>query len=599
MSPTYAINPEYCGLVIGPREGAELGAALAGAMESTSCEGLVLQSSHHVIAYGRVGLHPESLFSALSSAHGAMGAQTSVVGQLGEGRLELGQPCMVFRIPMATAMSRELITDLQRTTGDAAVILLDPFDGSVWAIAPSIPLLDADELSALVEFEFDGSLVVTAAIEGIAATATPRSATAYDPLGAQLNEILNSQSEWLLEESSRIEEASRSIGLGKFGQPVASVTQSIVSSLVERGRLARQSADDPSAREAVLRLVDSTALTFQQLAQLLAGVRVALVDNGASPVVHGDARHSGKTRKATILAANALAAEFGDRLGECAGPPFLVSYGQYFTASQISRWLDQLENGAGVVSQGCELPDLVTLPDWCAGRLGALPVLAHEAGHIATSGLGEEVYSELFRQVESLDASSAWRDQGGGKFDKHLNATEDLRQHFHVLCNWADELAADLIACALCGPAFLFAFARFALGTLHTMGSEDESVSHTHPPTSSRLRTCEWALQQWGFDVQLQSTFLPDGLKLVEDVGLLQSVREIVSRPYGLEEHAQAVGATESALHRGELLGATPPTVLLNALWHSVVDKTGYANEVALAYALLVGWTGDPTNGST
>jgi len=602
---TYIVDPEYCGFVIAVCNEADQVTNLAKTLESARCQGWILQSPRHIFAFFQVGLHPESLFGALSTAHGTTEAQTFIVGRLCGRQLLPGQTYMVLKIPIATAMWEELIDKLCQATNNTAIVLLDPFEGNIWVLTPSAALLVSDKLTGLTQFEYDNALMVTASTSITKVSTISRSAKSYDPLEAQIHEILNSQAEWLMEESSRIEEASRRLRLDNIGYSVSSVAQHIVKSLVEEGRNSLKFLDNQDMRDSILILTDRISHEFAKLTYFLANIRAALIDNGASSILFGNARHSAKSQKGTISAASILVKEFGNRIWSSDSSPFLVSYGEYFSAVRISDWFKLFDWNANDIPDLKNLPDIISLPDWCSGRLGALPVLAHEVGHIVASQKGKVPLTELFLEVERIHGANVVPDSSKQRshlyltIEKHIKIMKEKQQRLSILQNWTNELAADLIACALCGPAYLFAFARFALGNLYAIGSGKELIWQTHPRTSSRLRTCEWALQKWGFKLNFHSNYLPDVVPLlIENEDLLQLVRDAIPRPYSVMEHSIAVNGVESSLHGGELIQADP-TLLLNALWHSVVNKTGYANEIALAYSLLNSRLSAPTTAST
>ena len=227
-------------------------------------------------------------------------------------------------------------------------------------------------------------------------------------------------------------------------------------------------------------------------------------------------------------------------------------------------------------------------------RAGVLPLLAHQVAHqivdaeddltlqIANGAYGGEsaTLRSLFEE-RGLHAES-----GGATSEAALSVVMARAQQLQTAVRWAREILSDLVAVALSGPAFVYAFSRFSGATLRE-SIEEVPQRETFPPFLKRVTVCLEFLESLGFRVPYRSRYLD--LK-VEPFAhdLAARIRALVRMPYLPAEHERAVGEIKARLADGRPVSA-PPTLILNALWDSVVRKDAYINELAMVLSLRGG----------
>jgi hypothetical protein len=246
-------------------------------------------------------------------------------------------------------------------------------------------------------------------------------------------------------------------------------------------------------------------------------------------------------------------------------------------------------------------PDVLWYPRAWSLRAGALPLIAHELGHILVERHPETVRnvvewlmkrseSDIRRRQRALAeraSSAGFMNNGLAAGATIIRDLQTMRDFQRVVRRRAEELLCDWVGAALVGPAYVFALARFALGEL----SPSERDLREFPSLKLRLETCKSLLAQMDITVPLRTslfTIKRCGLP----AGILESLVEMGLTLYTREEHEAALERCVPALSKGSILRSSAP-LLLNALWSGVVKRKAYINEVALYFSLAAGdgWT--------
>src|SRR5216684_2817833 len=219
---------------------------------------------------------------------------------------------------------------------------------------------------------------------------------------------------------------------------------------------------------------------------------------------------------------------------------------------------------------------LVEFPAEIRLRFGAIPVIAreiaqmkgHEIDTIAAK-FHEELAFGFHREWHTPELRLAERGSADDARDRYLET--DLRA-----------LAADLLAVAAVGPQYVFAVARFAVGTL---GDFSTAAWHSTNRLSFRFRisACLGLLNSLGDYPPFVSPYLPEGPKALPD-SIVSAVRRAVGdiKPH---EPNEIVRITK-ALAAGSIVSDASPSAILSALWDAVARGSGYLNEVAALISL-------------
>jgi hypothetical protein len=247
---------------------------------------------------------------------------------------------------------------------------------------------------------------------------------------------------------------------------------------------------------------------------------------------------------------------------------FLPIVGRHFATTTRSfrstRHLPERRENTAIV---IEVPAEIRL------RLGALPMITHEVVAVMTEKL-DAIASSLvgldrlqFPELHALLPKLRVRN------DRELDS--EVERHRHGVRRVGRELAANLLAAAVAGPAFIFAMARFAAGA----GPAAVAVEAREEllPLRSRLSACIGILDALERPAGFISSYLPEtGMKLPGEI--ISIVRESISAAEPPSEN-EICRITE-ALRAGRVVDA-PPTFILDALWRGVATRSGYLHEIA------------------
>jgi hypothetical protein len=211
---------------------------------------------------------------------------------------------------------------------------------------------------------------------------------------------------------------------------------------------------------------------------------------------------------------------------------------------------------------------LVEFPAEIRLRLGAIPVIAHQIARMRERDL-ERIANLLAEKEDSPDLRCLFRGNHG-----HHATDESRERDEYYAREKGKQLAADLLATAATGPQYVFAIARFAIGTLGDFGTE--VLEHRHRLTlSARISAC---LQYLGeLSPKFESPYftrIPHCLP----PAVLDIVRRVV-RTDGIDN--RELQTVTETLRDGRIVADASPIAILAALWNAVVRRSGYLHEIA------------------
>ncbi|MBZ5491448.1 MAG: hypothetical protein LAO76_11000 [Acidobacteriia bacterium] len=401
---------------------------------------------------------------------------------------------------------------------------------------------------------------------------------AYDPLNAQIREVLNSSSAVIAEQLKTLGTVWRHSVGGTPPQELRVIENTIMKNRETLREFLEVFADDRREQAIALGLVDNLSAQINAFSSnfdrlIRQANQYASPKNLLTEPVAETASYSEAVAPFFLRAARNLAEEFVSRSGiartkviPVIADAFTIHNDPFFVRYSTD-WSDTFEKTV-----------LATIPVQFRLRLGALPVLAHEIAHLVLdhSLLVEKLADRKYRaEKDSLTTTIEEISQ---------MAEDDLpskMQEAEMARAWALELLADCVAALIAGPAFLYAMARFATGTL---SESRRKGTQTHPPFANRLRCCLAFLKARGFDVPFQSKLLTVGDETIGNT-LSRDIQALVPRPYTVTEHDDAKTKVKEALQNGRVPDAAP-TAVLNALWDAVVRKESYVNEIASLFAM-------------
>lgn len=518
-------------------------------------------------AYGFVlgGQHPEPVTAWLRATH-ALQVGTSMLAVTVRG----GRPIpsdydnYLFVFSLAELIAADEIS--QVLTSDRFLLFL-PHTDEILLLTSAADGLDLSRrLNARQARPITG-LVRTAHV-AVPASARPRSGAPYDPLESQIREVLGPATQ---NTSDALDNLARawSANIGSVVPPeIRKSSESLRSraaAIVQRLKAGRE--DD-----ALLAQVDVLAQELQWVARRSRSLQDRLVDYRPIATVPEDVRtyedHAGTLM---LRAVGRYCHDVASRMNVASDATVLPVFGDAYTITPL-----QFER-----ADRRPLADATTFvlefQSSSRTRLGAVPIVAHELAHLladtsadATTQVEEALFHDealkpLFKQYlerysnNESDSEAAWR-----------------RMQWRSM-SWAKELAADVLATVAVGPSYLYAFSRFALGTLGDIRREDVfSHAETHPPIGLRLRSCAAVARLLFLDTKFSSRFLPEsGPTLPLEV--LKNLAALVRDPF--RTPPETLDTIMADLRAGQIAQARP-TEILAALWRAVANKTGYVNEI-------------------
>jgi hypothetical protein len=476
----------------------------------------------------------------------------------------------VFRIPM-DLMTVALLRAIQSSEYVLAIHSIS--EGAAWLFCRNATdaFLGSEAPGGVTQrrYAFAGHIPRLAAVKG-------RSA-GYDPIGSRISELLNQTLPALGENVQMLKRKwNKDIG-GRLPPDIASLTKTIESATGEvRNDLTDDSGDDMLDRlEQRILWTGLWAHTninqSQRLCSQLEDHRSGLDPMGQ----HKTFLEAGGS--VLLRAAGALGQELLRRLSRGEKYDLFAVFGREVSVQQGIFFRS---------SDGGEKPtreiQLLSIPHTFRLRLGALPAIAHPIAHLWSSSAAWKLVTESARERHSGFAVDVLRqvapDLGRTSFqDLPLEKEVELvEKQLRPAQRWADEIVADLLACAVCGPAYLFSLARFTSYPVSSVRKSAKTAGE-FPPIRDRISLCHSFFKTSGIEVPFHSRFMPD--PVAADLGVLrEEILGAVAKPYTGQEHAAATGNVKAALMRGQMVDVEP-TQVLNAIWDGVVRKSGYVNE--------------------
>ena len=394
----------------------------------------------------------------------------------------------------------------------------------------------------------------------------PRTTSPYDPIGAQISETLSRTSVTFRQRLDSV----RVLLNRFFGIEESTDLDALAEWAETRIALTKTALDSEELRATAIRQVDLLSQVLRVYADQLTefGDQLRRYEHPGNPAQ----TRLGFSELAEHRALHAVRATVSEAVQRIAGPektlfrePARVEIvpvlGREYTTFMLiqSSLLDE------TLPQEMRIA-VLQYPRLWALRSGALPLIAHGITHPLLN-LGalswmiaqDPAYSGVLVELgESLDEEPSDPELG----EAHRRLTE---------------MFADLIGCAVMGPAYFYALCRFVTGHLHG-GQPQEAV-----PMERRIRTCLRFLRALDFETPLQTEFLDEENSRSSDL-LRDLVLGLVGSPYNHDDH-QAVPAVQAKLQGGQVVDA-PCSVLLNALWDAVNRRADYVNELALFESL-------------
>ncbi|KAB2942543.1 MAG: hypothetical protein K8F92_02510 [Hyphomicrobium sp.] len=221
-------------------------------------------------------------------------------------------------------------------------------------------------------------------------------------------------------------------------------------------------------------------------------------------------------------------------------------------------------------------------------RLGAAPVTAHLVSHIKNLEMTEK---ELMVLIETPDTD--FFRNAIKRIDPQWERPDfdslAMRKSLGVFCRALSVIRSDLLSCAIAGPAYLYALARFMSpgGYDDVSGGSREGWRRGYPPLSERMLLSLSFLKWRGLHPHFTSVYFHDR-ETIQAPDFFQWVLGNAASPYTAEEHQQALGDLKRSLMHGNPVSSAP-SLVLNALWDGVVRKSGYVDEMAAVASISAG----------
>jgi hypothetical protein len=407
---------------------------------------------------------------------------------------------------------------------------------------------------------------------GVANAPVPRSGRRYDPIAAQISEVLNRRSA----DMYRTVRSLRSAWQAAFPAGPILPTAKIEEGLDNHLSYARDFlATDPHYAPG---LIDASWKLFQDLEDACSSLTAMALQRAATPDPWRQPLPA-SNQQLLLKACDRLVDESRKRAHLGDRPIVVLVGGKLRLRDPLSDAIEFFLRRSNDPS----FPRLIEVPRTYEFRIGALPLVAHETARCA---LAE------YRLGRTLEAW--WNRPTGRGFDfrsialpsRRESSAPELPDEYErrVRSDRMQEVMCDLIGCLIVGPAYLYAMCRFATGTLEEF-TESRRASTSHVPLPFRASICLDLFAARGIPATLRSRYFEWSAALLDDE-LRVVLDGVVPRPYDREDHDHALSVVQPALLRGEPVEATPSQVL-NAMWDAVIQGRGYANEIAAAWSLL------------
>jgi hypothetical protein len=521
--------------------------------------------------------HTESVIQWLQRAHEVALGSSFLTGIIGE--IDTSMPyteCYFFRWALDT-FNETVFHDVIQAQ---SLSMVDPRQSEIYILTPSVKGLELSRSCAFLGSANTG-LILEYAKANPETTKKPK--RPYDPVGAQVNEVLFRSSVALKDQLKHLQLMWPARIRSEPPLELRNAESDVDAFVASAKQLER--AESPITKNIILQEIDVFAQWMAQASRICTRLMrgIADYDSEVDPWITS-CSYSEQARPMMLTSAKNFVEEIADRCGLREKTQIIPIVGSNFTAymALLPRvdWLaSPLKN---------EHPSntvVLTMPKQVQLRLGALPILAHEVAHIvirdhselmiavASQQFGDEETS-IYRLIGQLDLPTS-RDSAAERMD--------YARKFETAVGWSEEILCDLAATLMAGPAYVYAACRFITGTLSEF-TEKPSSTNSHPPLVERIRICLDFLSSIGFETTFESAFI-DSVRRPFPAQLSSKLKSIVGNSYLPAEHTDAIGRVKQELASGRPSSGNPVQIL-NALWDGVMKRDVYVNEIALAISL-------------
>lgn len=395
----------------------------------------------------------------------------------------------------------------------------------------------------------------------------------YDPIGSQASELLNQVFPELRTHVKELDQVWREVLDQEPPNEVKKLARDITTVEIElRDLLSRNHSEDVVSNY-IDRFATISEFNIKSCREL--ATRINDYRAGAEPLGAGEP-FSVSIGNVILKSAACLAKDLLCRLGLSAAYRVIPTFGDH-TCIYL-RLLMPFKDGSDQPTTS-----RLVLSETHRLRLGALPLIAHELAHLENSTAHGAVISRLLAADYAGYPADILRKVAPhlGQWDGNI---EVLSREGGPAQQWAEELVADLVACASCGPSYVYALARFALGSMSQFA--DRSVMHlSYPPIGDRISLCLSYFAHFSIEVPFESKFISE-VNIVDLGSLSDDIVKLLHDSYTPLQHNEAITTVKELLMQGHVIDARP-TLILNALWDGVVRRSGYVNELAAVSSIL------------
>ncbi|MHA1484301.1 MAG: hypothetical protein ACTSPR_03165, partial [Candidatus Thorarchaeota archaeon] len=405
-----------------------------------------------------------------------------------------------------------------------------------------------------------------------------RSGKAYDPVEAQVREVLNSTAEVFQKEWDNLKVRWSKL----IKKPIPVELDRIESEANSKIQMVRVLADGGSGRMAYPRQLDWLAHYLRHCIESAKNLMSMISDYERVEDPWTSSKSFAEVITSLSLdAAKRVTAEIAQR-ASLDGSKLLPVYD-----SRYGSW--RLDSLYVDTYRGEESTTLISVLDVHKYRLGALPLLAHQVAHVIVRNSREvnpvaKIAWSILRKEDDSDYSNKMKSMfsfiGSSKMytPSDSDSAKILAEHLLVAHRWSEEVYCDLLATSLVGPSYVYALSRFSTGTF-TEFSNKPSGHESDPPLPERVGLCLDLLEFTQIRPVFESPYLPwEYERLPNEV--LSGITSEIANLYSVRDHEEATGRIRKELINGHVVEA-PAILVLNALWDAVVKKEGYANEIA------------------
>lgn len=505
------------------------------------------------------GQHPEPVIVWLERSRALTGGASMLVAVLDNGgEIPSGRDVKQFRVPRKDLDAREMRALRESQHFVAYLPYTDDFLVLVARIGEWLSLSRTLNERTTKPIAMDLQDVPSGEPED-----REHSGKDYDPIHSQISEVMGSVTAAAWTAAGELLQNWRDARLD-VPDDVVSLQQEIVE---EKRRVSDivNNATRQSTRSQVLKTVDRYAQLLRARRRVMADLSVKLRDYQLNPE-----QPSSYERIATPLMLRALERYTGDvarRIG-LASCVFVPVIGDDYATTP--RPFPPLRPAAWSTAHRTAV--VIEIPVDFRLRLGAMPMLAREVAGLKT----KDVESIARRLVELRDHEQKAKvilppmpetDGSAGAWNNYQQAVLDT----------ARAIVTDLLACAAVGPQYVFALARFAVGTLGEPHVTGTSAGGARLELRSRLQNCLAFLDAIEKPARFTSIYLPEAAVTLppELVDLVREATKEIVLP-----DDSAIDKVMQDLCAGRIVRANP-TMVLAALWRGVVTPGRYVNEIA------------------